>query len=241
MVKECIDTLYNARIAGTAGVSMGAFSTNVVSAGHALERATLAQEVALAFYEVRRRERLGLRMGDDLGVTEISSEDLPPTFDLVIRNGIDSAPEAVTKTFEQLRKKIGDAYEILFELRGKQDFIRSARELQASLDRGEGSYLSLLESHTRLVARALAGLLSVESQSGWFKAGITTGSSALGSVLGAALTHSWLLSATAAALSAGAGDIYEEARRTLKSIGRKDRVARAMAHVVQVVGRDSAE
>lgn len=234
MVKECVDTLYNARVAGTSGASTSAFSTKVLFAGQTLGRATLAQEVAIAFYEVKRRGRLGVSLDSDLPAAEVSARNLPPTFDLVIKDGGGAAPEAVSRTLNQLQQKAQEAFEVLLDLRKMDDFRKSASQLQLALQHGDAKYLSLLEEHTRLVGSALAGLMPVESQSGWIKVQITTSAAAAGSVAGG-ITHNWLLSAVVAALTNGAADIWEELRRGWRSIDTKDRVARATAHVVQVV------
>ncbi|WP_156313093.1 hypothetical protein [Micromonospora sp. HK10] len=230
MVKECVDTLYNARVAGTSGASGSAFSTKVLFAGQTLGRATLAQEVAIAFYEVKRRARLGFSLDSDLPAAEVSAASLPPTFDLVIKDGGGATPEAVSRTLNQLQQKTQEAFEVLLELRKTNDFRKSAGRLQLALQHGDAKYLSLLDAHTRLVGNALAGLTPVESHSGWIRVNIAMSAAAAGSVAGT-ITHNWLLSAVVAALTAGATDMWEGLRR----IDTKDRVARAMAHVVQVV------
>jgi hypothetical protein len=223
MVVECVDTLYNARLAGSAGVYSSAFSTSVASAGGALERATLAQEIALAFYEVRRRDRPPTP--GEAG----PAGALPPTFDLVVRNGADAPPADVLATFAALRERIEDAFRVLLELRGTDEFRRSAQAAQAALARADGGHLRPLEQHIRLVARALAGVATIESEGGFLRTGLVTGGAALGGIL----THGWL----ASAVGAGAPELWLELRRRLRESGRKDRVARAIAHVVQVTER----
>ncbi|GAA0557581.1 hypothetical protein GCM10010172_45720 [Paractinoplanes ferrugineus] len=217
MVRECVDTLYNARLAGSAGVASSAFSTSVASAGgaDALARATLAQEVALAFYRVGRGEP---GPGAEPG--------LPPTFDLVVRNGADAPPADVLATFGAMRERIEDAFRVLLELRGTADFQRGSAELRAVPGGLDGNHLRPLERHIRLVASALAGVVTIETEGGFLRTGLVTG----GAALGGALSHGWL----AAALGAGAPELWVELHRRIRAASRRDRVARAIAHVVQV-------
>jgi hypothetical protein len=228
MVQECVTTLYNARLAASAGVSSSVYSTNVMAFGASLDHAALAQEVALAFYEVTRRARLGLPMDADLRDAEVAADERPPTFDLVVHNGVGAAPAQVIDTFERLQDKIRQAFEELLRLRLQRDFIRSAGLLDVALAGGDPGYERLLEKHTRLVAKTLAGVLSVDTGSGWFRLAAAATSAGLAGMI----TQNVYVAGAAAAFSATVPEYLQIAQKTRP--GTRDRIARAMAHLIRV-------
>lgn len=236
MTKECIDTLYNARIAGTIGVSTSIFATNVITGGQALSGISLAQEVALTHYEVLRRQRLGLSLDADLREAEISADPLPPTFEITTSSEAKQLPERSLRVFRALQKKADEVFSEILELRAEDtDFQESVARLdQLLLERDQGKIASHLDSHARLLSRRLAGLATTSSLNGWLKVSIMGGSAASSGLLAGAVSNSVLLTALTAATSAAAADIWEQGKRSLNAQRIRRSIAYGMGHLISV-------
>jgi hypothetical protein len=230
MVRECVDTLYNARLAGTIGVPISAFSTEVVLTGGRLRRTVRAQDVALAFLDLHQPKKL-LPAEHGFIDTCLGGTEKVPTFEILLDSAeLNPSPEGQVSPLERLQAKATEAFAALLERRSDPKFIASHRKLQAALDdRDVDRTFYALDAHTKLVASDLGDLMTVQSGRGWVTIGWTIGTTVAGALPSAA-TQNW----TVTTLGALAGAVAPLVREQLSRGAERRRIAEAFGEILNI-------